>query len=298
MFMNRNKEYKSGVLNGHIAIPASCGELVQGYLGGKPFLINSPIDMFAFGRISFDLGSVKSGRVQSIFPKAYKAAMEFLGDGAGYLELKSSIPRGKGMASSTAEIAVAISSCLARNDASSVQIMHEKVLGIDGSTDATYLPGITMINQLSGDVYRSMAAPPPMGIVVVDQGGELNTEAYDRDRAQHHATGHQGDYFRAVSLVRQGLAAGNSKLIAAGASISTKIQQSFLPNDLYPFLENLVDGNEVLGINTAHTGTVLGVLFDERRHDAKKIKDKVVARVGCDRVLGIHRLISGGVFRA
>ncbi|MBP6218177.1 MAG: hypothetical protein KA436_06300, partial [Oligoflexales bacterium] len=93
--------------------PGTCGELMQGYLNGQDFLINSPIPFFS--RVSILLRA--SGPVKVLSAGCFhkvrsvvKATLIALGYGhlGAEVEIESKIPRGKGLASSTSELTSAI----------------------------------------------------------------------------------------------------------------------------------------------------------------------------------------------
>ncbi|MEJ2560223.1 MAG: hypothetical protein P8186_29215, partial [Anaerolineae bacterium] len=90
-----------------VALPATCGELVQGTLDGIPCLVSCPI-----GRYSTAEVCLRPGPGWDVPPDAAKAAAA-LRDGLAYLDrpelggrlrLVTDLPRGRGYASSTADI--------------------------------------------------------------------------------------------------------------------------------------------------------------------------------------------------
>jgi L-threonine kinase len=90
-----------------VALPATCGELVQGTLDGVPCLVSCPI-----GRYSMAEVRLRPGPGWDVPPGAPKAATA-LRDGLRYLDqpelggrlrLVTDLPRGRGYASSTTDI--------------------------------------------------------------------------------------------------------------------------------------------------------------------------------------------------
>ena len=88
-----------------IRVPGSCGELIQGVLPDGPFLITCPIDCYAAVRISdrftgwYGMGSKAKS--------AMKRTLVLLGEKEfpWGIRLESELPQGKGMSSSSADIA-------------------------------------------------------------------------------------------------------------------------------------------------------------------------------------------------
>ena len=88
--------------------PGTCGELAQGMINGTHFLITCPIDMYSVATVEISHGD---GAIRGSGGLA-----EGLQGGTGYLgipgetglevrlSLDSRLPRGKGMASSTADV--------------------------------------------------------------------------------------------------------------------------------------------------------------------------------------------------
>ena len=95
--------------------PASCGEFVQGILDNEEYLSSYAIDMFSIARKKkkkedINLGSKKSRKaIEKVFEK-FNIPIEESKNIS--LDLKSNIPIGKGMASSTADIGATIKATL------------------------------------------------------------------------------------------------------------------------------------------------------------------------------------------
>lgn len=281
-------------INMMIRVPASCGELVQGYIGTSPFLINSPIDLYATAQ--YRLPNERSmNQVTSQYPRAMAASRRIDQEGYKRIEIHSNIPRGKGMASSTAEISAALSAALQRHGILNRSILHKMVLDTDGSTDATYLPGVTMINQLTGEIHQSFNQGPRLHFMIIDEGGTHHTEGSDRSKALFNAQKFQTEFHQAIGLVKMGMAKNKAQMIAKAATISTKIHQHIEPHRYYDHLVGLIDGTQILGINRAHTGTILGLIFDPYKITANEVKRKALKKIPMSSILGHYPMITGGV---
>jgi len=92
-----------------VKVPGTCGELVQGFLDGAHFLVTCPVDLYS--TVSVTLYQGQPGVLgPRDCPKAIRAVLStlaYLGqrDLAAELIIHSPLPRGKGMASSTADVA-------------------------------------------------------------------------------------------------------------------------------------------------------------------------------------------------
>ena len=93
--------------------PATCGELVQGYLHGRDFLVNSPIPLFAKVKVEINANSGITLTNEGVYAKMTQTLTLFLRkfaleDFGIKVTVLSDIPRGKGLASSTSELTAAL----------------------------------------------------------------------------------------------------------------------------------------------------------------------------------------------
>ena len=249
--------------------PATCGELVQGFLDGSEFLINCPIDLEALAFIRPMREPEVHVRTRGQYSKASNSVALLLRETgltrAGWgveLSFVSSVPRGKGLASSTAEITAALLATVrAFHLNMSVDEIGRLAVSHDASDGVVY-PGISYVNQLSGFLKVSYGTPPPLRVLVVDTGGYVDSLGFDRIKARAHAAANETELRQAVHLVSRGIATGNVKLIGAGATMSARLNDVLLPKPGFSDLLHKVLEAGAVGLNAAHTGTVLGVLYD------------------------------------
>jgi L-threonine kinase len=130
-----------------VRAPGACGELVQGTIDGQPFLITCPVDMYTEVGVSADATCTanKDDKQQA----AIKRTLEFL-KVPGYYKavVKSELPVGKGMASSSADIsaccqAVALKTgkCLSADEIADIALAIEP-------TDGIFYPGIMLFDHI------------------------------------------------------------------------------------------------------------------------------------------------------
>ncbi len=287
---------------GQAQAPGTCGELMQGYLAGVDFLINSPIALFADVKVTItrdsDVKVVSPGYFEKV-RLAVSQAIKVLGySGLGAtIEIMRSIPRGKGLASSTAEITAAIA---ATSQALGNRYWDDSfadiVVGVDRSTDAVYSRGISNCSFLTGEVLDRYLRVPSLAFIVVDMGGEVVTQEINRDRSRQIYSKHEFRLRSAFQRMRQGLNECSAQMVAKAATESALINQNILYK---PFLDELIAGTRefgALGVNCAHTGTVLGVMYDPTKSNASQLEARVKKIAGNDRVIGNFDLISGGVW--
>lgn len=278
----------------------TCGELVQGYLQGKDFLINSPIPLFAQAIVSLRLDhniKIEDANKYSKIKQILEKLREYLNmKNQGFnVQIESKIPRGKGLASSTSELTAVL---LAASEALKITLSDREIvnllLAVDGSSDGVFLPGITNCNHLNGDIYKSFSNIPSISFIIIDTGGEVSTQQFDRDNARAVATEQEFSLRLALSWLEKGFITQDSEYIAKAATISARVNQNVLYKSP---LETLIEGTREfggLGVNCAHTGSVLGVMFDHSTTQVEPLLERIHDLVHPLPILGVYPLIGGG----
>lgn len=274
-----------------VLVPGSCGELAQGWRDGKPFMITCPIGLYSKALVT-DRTSVKSG----LGPKATQALKKTTAYMGAHsfplgLSLESQLPTGKGMAASTADIAAVIQAVSAAID---IELEPEEVAEIAAEiepTDGVFYSGIVQMNYMTGELIKSYGTAPKMIIAIFDTGGSINTVEFHADEPEHGDS--SAELLQAVDKLDSDFSA---QQIARVATLSALENQKLVPK---PQLEEILEYAKslgALGVNVAHSGTMMGVLFA-----ADESMKKVVEAVKAIREKFPHleyfeteRLISGG----
>ncbi len=281
-----------------VKLPGTCGELVQGTLNGTPFHVSCPVDMFS--RVEVELSDESSTLDHPVAsPKAAAALRAFLeqrglaGMG-GRITINSDLPRSKGMASSTADVAGVI---YAASQALGLEVTPQEVarlaLGIE-PTDASLFPNIALFDHRHGQLLEELGPCPAMEIIVLDFGGEVDTMAFNRIDCSDILQQTEPQVTEALGLVREGLATGDLLLIGQGATLSAFANQLIL---FKPQLERVLmaaEEVEALGVNVAHSGTVIGVLLDPTWHDAEEVRGWLANHVPGLNFSRVCRMTGGG----
>ena len=282
-----------------VKAPASCGELVEGVLNGTPFLVTAPISMYAVATVS----DAFSG-VHGLGEKAEEAMARTLAhigqDSLPYgIRLDSAIPRGKGMASSSADIA-AVSYAVARalgRELTGREIM-DIAIAIEPS-DGIAFTGLSHVSHTTGELFGQYFNVPLLAVSIFDVGGTVDTIAYYQSKGN---AGDQDDAYRALlHTVDQAFAmrgAEKERLLGQAATESARRNQQHLEK---PELERFITAAQsrgALGVLVAHSGTVVGALWasdlstaaiDARTHQLAQ------EFYGTYAFMRQERLISGGV---
>jgi len=257
----------------------ACGELVQGMVDGKYFLITCPIDIQAEATVTL----IPGGRVQGPPGKgkalaAVRLALARLGEREWgvRLAINNPLPPGKGLASSTADVtAAAAATAVALGAELSLKEIKDIALAIEPS-DGTFLPGIVLFDHRRGEFQEYLGEPPPLSVLIVDPGGMIDTVRFNQRRdLMIHNQAKEDAVRRAVSLVRQGLARGRADLLAEGATLSALANQGILYKPELETLLAIATRCGALGINTAHSGTVIGILHRPGEVDVNRMEAEI-----------------------
>jgi L-threonine kinase len=281
-----------------VRMPGTCGELVQGAMDGISFHISCPVNIYSVVEVELD-SNIHLLDYSTECPKAASAVrktLEFLGHPnlGGRLSIQSSIPIGKGMASSTADVAAAIeATALVLGERLEESQVAELALSIE-PTDGSLFQGITLFDHRKGKLCQSLGLPPPIDIVVLDFGGEVNTIEFNHRNHGAVLQRLEPRITEALELVCCGIASGDPILVGQGAAMSAQANQDILFKSQLEQVISLAREVGAAGVNVAHSGTVVGILLDARRCDKEAIADFVRKRVDSLERLLICSLIGGG----
>lgn len=278
-----------------VKVPGSCGELVQGTKEGVPFLVTCPIDLYTTVTVTDGVGQRQGFGAKS--HTAFRRVLDYLGEEVFPCDmtLASELPIGKGMASSSADIAAV---CFAAAAALGKKLTAAEVSRIAAGiepTDGVFFPGIVRLNHMTGECQERLGDFPPLRIAVFDTGGAINTvEFHCRGDLERLSRENETQTAAALSL----LAVKEPEAIAEAATQSALANQTILPKrDLEAIIETVKDLG-ALGVNAAHSGTILGVLFPPET-SGKYLEQQafhIVERYPHLKYLRGVTLISGGYF--
>ena len=228
-----------------VSSPGSCGEFIQGYGEHTSFMVTCPINRYAVAMVD--------NKEKTMLPQkaemAMKKTLTYLGEETldGTVHLMSMIPKGKGLASSTADIsAVAQAVALHKGRKLSMEEIAHIALSIEPS-DATFFQGIVQFDYRHGKLIRSLGICPAMDILIYDCGGEVDTMAFNsrRDLIALQKS-NQKEIEKAMSLFIQGIEEGSLKI---------------LHKKQLPAFYEVGQKCGAKGVICAHSGTVLGLIL-------------------------------------
>ena len=282
-----------------VKAPASCGELVEGVLEGTPFLVTAPISLYAEATVSdaftgmHGLGTKAQDAVERTL---HLIGQKYLPFG---IRLDSPIPQGKGMASSSADIAaVSYAAARAFGRVLTGREIMDIAIAIEPS-DGISFAGLSHVSHTTGELFGQYPNVPLLGISIFDVGGEVDTIAYYKSKGN---SGNQDETYRCLlDTVRQAFqlyGREREQLLGQAATESARLNQVHLPK---PRLDEFIAAAQdqgALGTLVAHSGTVVGTLWASDMSAADmEVRTRRLAETfdGVYKYMQNARLISGGV---
>jgi L-threonine kinase len=279
--------------------PASCGELIQGWISGSEKLISCPIDWYS--EVSISQRKMDTNERPNM-RKALIKTLEHLGVETElsqelYISLKSTVPVAKGMASSTADIAATIAAT-ARwlNKPLTVKEISDLCISIE-PTDSTFFSQLTLYDHLKGLHHQPLGNAPSIDILILEPLSVLTTASYRRKHHQSKLKDASKTLEKASKKIEEGCQKQSPRLIGEATTLSAIENQKILPKPGFNKLLHLLDKSDLYGINVAHSGTVMGLLMNRDKYDP----DKILAQLKFCGITEMYphqhwaKLISGGI---
>jgi uncharacterized protein involved in propanediol utilization len=194
----------------------------------------------------------------------------------GRLRISSNIPMGLGLGSSTADVTATI-----RAVANALEVTLPAAVIADLAVQAEVASDSLMFDeravlfaQREGRVIEDFfAATPPLVVVGCDtdlSGRGVDTLEFEPATYSWREV----ETFRVLrGLLRRALRCADPALLGRVATASANINQRFLPKPDFDWLKSLASQVKALGIQVAHSGTVVGLLFSP-------LQESVTCRAG------------------
>ncbi|MFE5328099.1 hypothetical protein ACFRCG_17145 [Embleya sp. NPDC056575] len=206
----------------------------------------------------------------------------------GRLSVHSSIPVERGMGSSTADVVSTIRA-VARAYGRVPTEAEVAALAVraEGASDGVMFGhrAVLYANR-DGYVLEDLGGPlPALEVLGFDVGGpDVDTIAQPPRVYRPHEIEHLR---RLRTMLRRAVAEADCALLARTATASARLNQRFLPQAALPLAERICRADDGIGVQVAHSGRVLAVLFDPaapelaaRVADARRrLRDAGVRRV-------------------
>ncbi|SCX80283.1 GHMP family kinase ATP-binding protein [Alkaliphilus peptidifermentans] len=250
--------------------PASCGELIQGWIHGSEKLISYSINCYS-------LVSLTEGRRQesNSLTKAYKMINKVFEyykvpsrQSKGLkLEKQSYIPVGKGMASSTADLAATALATAAYLGKKISQAEIASLCVEIEPTDSIIFSDITLFDHLQGAFIKHYGSNPEGKLLLLEGRQAIDTIEFRRTKMTTILKEQGPKLQKALQLFEEGVKTQDFKKMAEAATISSLANQAILYKDGLEEIIELSCNMGAFGVNIAHSGSVVGILYEDRYFD-------------------------------
>ncbi|WP_342723895.1 GHMP kinase [Bradyrhizobium sp. B097] len=179
------------------------------------------------------------------------------------VRIRSNIPIGYGLGSSTADIVAALTSAASALGASlcPADLLKLAVSAEQASDGTMFTSRAVLAAHREGVLLEEFARPlPPMGLISINSSPDNPLLTLDFPPAPYETT--DVDHFDDLRrTLRQAVAEGDQALLAKVATESALINQRYLPQPGLPDILDIARANGALGIQVAHSGRMLGLIL-------------------------------------
>ena len=272
--------------SGYASCHGSFGELLQGALPQLGhFLVTLPIELRA--RARFVLRDYSGGlRVQPESSwKSLRLAEALLRryelPPRGELTLESEIPRGKGLASSTADLVATYRAIASFHRLrQEIEVLETLLREIEPS-DGVMHESIVAYRHREARLIERLGPVPPLALVAVDEGGEVETLEHNR-REPDYSPSELDEFAALLARLRRAFGDGAKSSpeealgrrgavdlaeLGAVATRSAELNQRILPKRSLGTMIGVAAAVGGLGVVATHSGTCLAILIDSRCDD-------------------------------
>lgn len=276
--------------------PGHHGEILQGmfedvdgelHRGLVTLPVTTPASMATFRRTDASgLRVSPPGKEKSEIAASLVAAHLGIDNLGGDLTINTRVHEALGLGSSTADV-VATARAVARAigvELRPYDIARIAVLAEEASDSVMHLDSTVLFAQREGRIIEVLGPLiPAMGVVSFTSGPPVKTSAfkpagYDWLDVQQ--------FKPLLGQLRYALSQRSVVQIAIVATKSAHINQRFLPKPHFDAAQTIVDKSDALGLQVAHSGNVMGILFD--LHDGA-LNEKVAEVTARLKAVDIHR---------
>lgn len=281
--------------------PGACGELIQGWLYDSEKLISCPIDWYS----TVEVGSKRdlSHNAGKMANHAFLNTLQFLQQPTELADelavhVDSTIPQARGMASSTADVAATIMATahhfhyeLSTAELASICTQIEP-------TDSTIFNQVSLFDHHKGTLIESYGQiQRPIPILVLQSSMHLHTADYHHMQRFEQLKASATQLEKARKLLQSAIRENDPALLGEASTLSAIESQRILPKPLFASLLDIVERQGLLGINVSHSGSAVGILYDDNRHDIQKVVRSIeqIDRLNFYQTKHYQSIIPGGV---
>lgn len=283
--------------------PASCGEFVQGIVDRDEYLCSYAIDLYSTAEVEEKLNNINIGpsksrkAIEAVFKK-FNIPVEESKNVS--LKIKSKIPVGKGMASSTADIGATIGATLGliKKELSNEEIA--KLASTIEPTDSIYIEKNNIFNPLNGEVIKYLGNIQDSRVVILEPNRTLNTMRIRKTPNYKKIKIKNKDITKiSFNLLEEGIKNNDLYSIGKASTFSSLANENIHQKEGLEKIIEISKNYGAYGVNVAHSGTVIGILIDKYMNDTRLIE--LLRNAGLDSVykkIYTSNIIDGGIRRS
>lgn len=283
--------------------PASCGEFVQGIVDRDEYLCSYAIDLYSTAEVEEKLNNINIGpsksrkAIEAVFKK-FNIPIEESKNIS--LKIKSKIPVGKGMASSTADIGATIGATLGliKKELSNEEIA--KLASTIEPTDSIYIEKNNIFNPLNGEVIKYLGNIQDSRVVILEPNRTLNTMRMRKTPNYKKIKIKNKDITKiSFNLLEEGIKNNDLYSIGKASTFSSLANENIHQKEGLEKIIEISKNYGAYGVNVAHSGTVIGILIDKYMNDTRLIE--LLRNAGLDSVykkIYTSNIIDGGIRRS
>jgi len=255
-----------------IRTPGSCGELIQGFYGGNEMLISYPVNIFSDVEIKY--GSMKDSIINTKGMAAVKSFFKFFNIPDKEIEnlnitVGNGIPIGKGMASSTADIAGIIFGLSKHfNFDISSELLSKFCVEIE-PTDSIIFEKLSLFDHINGVLVEDYDWELDFKVLCLEPNQRINTVDFRSGKEDFFKSKNQNS--KALDKFREAYMKKSYDKLAEATLDSAFENQEILEKPYIKKIIKIMEKNYCYGLNVAHSGTVIGIMYDEVKVDIEKL---------------------------
>ena len=244
---------------GMVSCPGSCGELFQGLVGEQEILLSYGIEKCS--RVRLDRASSLARQAQG---EKVRRALELLPVANAFSFVQESdLPISKGYSSSTADMV----SCLQAAALGQKQLLKAsdltRLCAKIEPTDSVAFADWTVINPLTGQVVWQTDWRPELYVYILEPVEMVTT--LDLVRMKDSPSYPAEESKRLLPLFQAACQEKSLEKLGHLATYSALLNNQRLPKPYLEELLNLVKKYQCLGLNVAHSGTLVGLLLSREQ---------------------------------
>lgn len=244
--------------------PGSFGEIIQGRVKNKDLLTSFPVNIYTKVKL-FECSQNEEYKKLDCLKKSYKFMHNLLKQW-GYsnsfynliINVRSEIPAGKGMASSTADLC-ALYYCLLKmfERKFNEEELLKNCISVE-PTDSILFKNMTLFDYKGGGYIECLGEYMNFNILAFEGNKIVNTVQFNRENLNSLSKVED-----LVPILREAVYEGDLVKLAGVSTESILRNQNRL---YYSFLKNTIKTCKTtggLGVIGAHSGNVLGIIYDD-----------------------------------